>query len=184
MSFRFNPFRKIKKVLHKHSTPEKDIAESILGTDIEKRESSIRNILRSPDGIEKLRSLLEHFREEKKKIENNLENINNFYITQTLIHIYNFDPESAAKWTSLTDSKQRLADKLPDLPEVIFEDNTSQSDIENLKNTFKAQVKQVDTLNRLIPQIEHVIMLILKVAPTLDNDNQEQTQHTSTASPC
>lgn len=171
--FRFNPFKKIKKVLYKNETmPGQGLAQKILKTDIEKRIDLARKIQATDEGCDKLANALSWLREEEAKVISNLENIRNFYVVQTLVHIYGFDMESAAEWASSSDTDKRLVDKLPELPEVNFEPGTSATDIEKLKTTFKARVEQIDALNYLIPQIEHAIRVILEAAPSLSRAEQ------------
>jgi hypothetical protein len=176
MSLRFNPFKKFKKAIKKETTPGKHLAEKILKANVEDRDTIVQEVKRSADGPERLEQTLQYLRSAKNGIESNLGNIKHFYIVQTLFHIYGFSKEDAMSWASVP-SKQQLVDKLPDLPEVNFRHDTNPADIEKLKSTFKQRVKQVDDINRLLPQYEHAINTILQAAPHLAKTRQHEEKN-------
>lgn len=149
----------------------KILQEKLFKKNIEQREAFLNKLNRAENGHEIVRHLRENLNATKKQIEQALYNIKSQFIVPTLTQIYGFDSASAITWPEVSHT-EKLTSKLPQLPEIEFEDGTNPIQVEQLKSTFKAQVEQIDGLTLQLRHIAHSMNLIDNILPAPAEHNE------------
>lgn len=155
----------------------KILQEKLFKKNIEQREAFLSKLSRAENGHEIIHNLRESLIASKKQTEQTLYNIKSQFIVPTLTQIYGFDAANAITWPEVTPG-EKLTSKLPQLPEIEFEDGTNPIQVEQLKSTFKAQVQQIDSLTLQIRHIAHSLNLI----DNMHTANTEKKESGSTVS--